>query len=608
LIWRTAVHFAMEQKWDTLRDPWCKIDISLASPPDSPLSVTCWEEPTWMDFEFITLSSLPEPWTSIVTPAAVVGKTSDAPACFRRIKSWITECETNHPDCKTPCVVQLPTRVIDVNPTRKGLRPFLLESNGLLGRYAALSYVWGTSLPLKVTKATLESFKSGIAWSSIPKTLQDAMTITHRLGLRYIWIDALTIIQDDDQDWKFEVVKMPSVYGNAYITIAATISGDCHAGIFSPRKTAARHVRVWPLGPDQSPVDVETESLRNGEIYARSGWNRDTSHYPLQTRGWTLQEHILSRRVIQYASEELIWHCRTSRATESAPTLRPTSPKSANDYSFNPTPFPPQNTVDAATMTHLLQLWAAFIENYTKRQLTVESDKLPAISGIAKAFQSSGMGDTYRAGLWEADLLAGLTWYSRSGIPRGAWAPTHVRPQRYRAPSWSWASLDGELGWSLKADEHEHLRAPRAQSCCCCVVSVSDVELVLRGLVVNGVLNKNRACLPTKLDNDTQRGYKSGSGELVIGDHTDTSVLTDIIDTSPMHPGIEGPRGLVKTPLDVVCLLLGTQEPTKHTHWSTVLVLAPVGGRMGVYERVGVSTMLDAKCFRGAEEMEVTII
>ena len=616
MIQQTYNYFASADNWDTsLMDPERIIEISVPRAPNHPLEVSYLAplpQRKFLALEIMTKSGLPAPWKNLVKPAAVVSRTSDAPACFRRIQDWVAACDTAHPGCNAASVVQLPTRVIDVNPTPDGLRPFLVETSGRLGRYAALSYVWGTGLPLRLTGATLETFKSGITWSSIPKSLQDAMTITHHLGLRYLWIDALCIIQDHGQDWATEAAKMAAVYGNGYVTIAAAWSPDCHAGIFSSRKVSVHHVQVWPIDPSGPPVVVaEADSLRDGAIYARRSWVRPMLRHALQTRGWALQEFILSRRVIQYTSEELIWSCRTGSATESRPTLTP-APTSREWYLANflrPTAFPPQTTLDDADRRHLLELWTACVEDYSKRRLTVESDKLPAISGIARAFQAAGMG-AYCAGLWATDLLVGLAWSSAYHIPRGGWRPTHERPREYRAPSWSWAAVDGGVHWSLCNERRAGLRGPAAQSR---VVRVSEAKLVMRGPSVDGVLLKNFGFRPSERQEEGDETWRAVSVELRVGSYTCHSVSMDVVDTSLMHPGIEGPRGLAETPADVVCLLLGTgeletEEPGVHLQWSTALLLRRVPGRAGVYERVGVIGELEAGCFKGAKETEVTII
>ncbi len=609
LLLRTAQHFIQEtSSWDSFTELYA-LDVTHSRPPDVPLALSCWDGSysAGIRIEFLTVSDLAGPYSHF-KPAPVVSKHSDSPKCFNTIRQWIAQCDAGHEDCKAPDSVRLPTRVVDVNPTSDGLKPYLLESSGSIsGRYAALSYVWGDTLPLKLTGAVLDSFKSGIPWSDIPKTLQDAMTITHHLGLRYLWVDALSIIQDDDADWKMEAAKMATVYGNAYITISATSSNHCQGGIFSPRSDSARHILVWPMELGQSPR--EADSLREGGIYARRGWGSSLFGEPLHRRAWTLQEHILSRRVIQYVEEELVWHCRTGRATESRPTLTK-SPLLANGnmHHVRPVHLPLRDTVDTATARHLLNFWAECVQNYSFRRLTRESDKLPAISGIIQAFQASGMGRCY-AGLWEIDFLVGLTWASEPSIAHseGEWKPSHVRPRHPRSPSWSWTSVDGMVAY--RRDAQDFLRPPLAQ---CQVVALSDTEVVLRGTIVEGVLKRTSACVPhAERHNEITGCHHLLLSELIVGDTTSTDTATDIIDTTAMHPEIGAPAGLCKTPVDVICLRLGTNKIAKeleHSGWVTVLVLTRSHTRPDAYERVGINRMLVVSSFEGATEREVIII
>ena len=202
-----------------------------------------------VNVEFITTAALSDPFTRF-KPTALIAKHSASPQCFAQIHDWMAVCDASHDDCKVLASVELPTRVIDINPTADRLRPVLVTTNGGSGQYAALSYSWGDGLPLKLERSSLASFISGIPWEDIPKTLQDAMTITYKLGLRYLWVDALIIIQDDEDDWHSEAAKMAIVYGNAHITIAATHSQGLNAGIFKPRDLPTIYYRVWPL-PEQ---------------------------------------------------------------------------------------------------------------------------------------------------------------------------------------------------------------------------------------------------------------------------------------------------------------------------------------------------------------------
>lgn len=581
----------------------CKLDVTLPSSPGQPLRLDCWED-GGVSVDFITTAPLSVPFSQF-TPAPLIAPHSHSPQCFAQIHDWMAVCDASHDDCKAPASVKLPTRVVDVNPTPDGLRPVLVTTNGVSGQYAALSYSWGAGLPLKLTRSSLASFMSGIPWTDIPKTLQDAMTITHKLGLRYLWVDSLTIIQDDEDDWHTEAAKMAIVYGNAHVTIAATHSQDLDAGIFAPRDFPTRYYRVWPLPEQLTAKPSPVADLRDGEIYVRNGTRRSLDSHPLQKRGWALQEHILSRRVIQYASDELVFHCRTARATETDPKMKIPGRGGRVRMSFlDPVVLPPRSEIDPATRNFLSEYWSHVVQNYSNRKLTRESDKLVALSGVADALSASGMGP-HHAGMFESDPLVGLAWYSHHTFPDGPWAPTHARPAHYRAPSWSWASLDGRVEWgSRSSGDPDYLRAPLAQ---CSVVRMSDTELVLRGKQIPGVLTQNSSYLPSTIG-DESGGYQLGSSRLVIGESLIEDPYTDIIDTTPMHPGVAPPAGLPKLPLDVICLQLGFTTLADGRRWATALILTRSPKNAEAYERVGIDYRLDGRCFDGVEETEVTIL
>ena len=206
----------------------------------------------------------PSPWSHFRS-APLVSPNSDSPECFSRIREWIENCEKNHPKCSMKDATPLPARVVNIGRTAQGYKPFLYESSGDTASYAALSYVWGADLPLRTTKSTIARHRKKIKWSLIPKTIQDAIVITDQLGLEYLWVDSLTIIQDDPVDWQRESGKMAGIYSNAYITIAATAAKGCRSGIFASR--SADVVSVWPLdGVDHDPKQVQEKP---GPILAR---------------------------------------------------------------------------------------------------------------------------------------------------------------------------------------------------------------------------------------------------------------------------------------------------------------------------------------------------
>jgi hypothetical protein len=159
---------------------------------------------------------------------------SDSKIAFRRLASWIGDCSANHQLCRpAPMNPSLPTRVLDVLASDRSVA--LLGTRGQRGRYMALSHSWGMSSRLMATASTLEDLKGGIAISFLPKTFQGAIHITKKLGIKYLWIDCLCIVQDDPLDWEREASAMGQVYRSSYLTLSAASSTDSNTGCFPSR-------------------------------------------------------------------------------------------------------------------------------------------------------------------------------------------------------------------------------------------------------------------------------------------------------------------------------------------------------------------------------------
>lgn len=151
------------------------------------------------------------------------------------ISTWIKDCHDDHPACKpSTSSGTLPTRVIDVGSPDGRTEPRLCDTNGEPGDYIALSHCWGGRQPLRTTKENICSMKTCIPWAKLPNTFQDAISVTRRLGIRYLWIDSLCIVQDDAQDWEREAAKMALIFEAAYITIAATAATNGSVCILFP--------------------------------------------------------------------------------------------------------------------------------------------------------------------------------------------------------------------------------------------------------------------------------------------------------------------------------------------------------------------------------------
>jgi hypothetical protein len=311
-------------------------------------------------------------------------------------------------------------------------------------KYVALSYCWGPPvLPAFTTSAsTFEDRKRKIPMAALPMTIRDAATLTRQLGIRYLWVDAICILQGSDkearEDWERECSRMKDVYGGAYLTISAAAGPSAHSGIFSKRVASSPpHVKLEIELPD-SPGS-------HGHIFI--GFKQeyeDSLSQPLYTRGWTLQERILSPRVLVCNSDQFAWECQSSRLTESGMSMKKAGVVRLTKQIFQ-------------SPSALSDFWHNTVRDFAARALTVPADKLPAMSGLASALHHV-TGDEYLAGLWRSTFYADLLWMRGDPIRKDALGRS--RPSTFRAPSWSWASLDGDVRYiprsKLRRSEEFH--------------------------------------------------------------------------------------------------------------------------------------------------------
>jgi hypothetical protein len=277
--------------------------------------------------------------------------------------------------------------------------PFLYETYaGEIGVYIALSHRLGNSSTLTTTEATKESHKLGIPLLSMPKTFRDVILIARTLGVAYIWIDSLCIIQDSERDWECESAEMGAIYRRAILTVVASGAENSNQGCFIPRQIRST---------EALEVDLVHSAGKHTQIYLQLSYLYDRGKEPLDHRRWVLQEQQLSTRKIEYRREEMAWASVEAEwserrhldfTTESDQEERQQWYRTISNISRNP-------TIDS--LWH--NTWTELLGNYCTRQLTKPSDKLPALSAVAKALQP-GIGGRYLAGLWESHILADLLW------------------------------------------------------------------------------------------------------------------------------------------------------------------------------------------------------
>lgn len=264
----------------------------------------------------------------------------------------------------------------------------------------------------------MDARRNGFHLSDAPQTFVDAVILIRHLGLRYIWIDGLCICQNDSEDWARESGRMTDIYSNAQIVIAASRSEDSMSGIFhhrGPRTTAKIDL---PGGYN----DIHATLLPPRSQYF--GLGSEFNKEPLAARGWALQERVLARRVLHYTSRQIYFECEHGIVAEDGPSNqdRFCSLKSNMDL--------------CKSMAYEADLdqWDMLIWEYGRRKLSRTTDKLPAMSGLAKLFRERLENPDYIAGLWSCAIIRGLSWQGLHGK-----APY----EEYTGPSWSWAGYDG---------------------------------------------------------------------------------------------------------------------------------------------------------------------
>lgn len=373
-------------------------------------------------------------------------------ANFGVARGWLSVCQEKHQETCVPIqLTTLPDRVLDVRQSGSSWDLRLIETGDIQGVYLTLSHSWGDpTIVLKTTTQNLAQMIARIEFSAMPNTFQDAVTITRKLGYRYLWIDSLCILQDSREDWEITSVKMGDIYKDSALTIAAAVSTGSSGNLIRVCEQAPVTILHNALRINASDDYYRPISIRQKEKFEDQLLDGIVKSH-LATRGWALQERYLSERILYYGKRQLYWECRGHLCAADGD-----EPDKYNETQFWRWHHGPQDNGDSTTNSttvteitpskyrELCSTWYSILEQYSKRNLTVASDKFPALSGIAAQFARL-TSDKYVHGLWERDLKVGLLW--RCEEPKNA-----HRPQEFRAPTWSWAALDGDI--SLNFSKH----------------------------------------------------------------------------------------------------------------------------------------------------------
>ncbi|KAG7413815.1 hypothetical protein Forpe1208_v008231 [Fusarium oxysporum f. sp. rapae] len=364
------------------------------------------------------------------TPGRICTAEYEPDSYLTLIQGFLERCTKFHQTCGIEGTYDMPTRVIDVGNGSQGDLPRLVVTDqSMKEKYLALSYCWGPGTDtFTLNHKTMEGMLRGIDEPRLVAAHRDTIALARRLGIRYVWIDALCIIQGDKDDWERESKLMAKVYGQATLTITAGRSGDARNSFIANTYKEPAPCCEFPLGDGQGG-NVLVGSLRSADYGVT------------ETRGWCCQEKRLSRRVVFFGKEQLFFLCRSSGYSEDRSYQEG---KSILLHSFLTTG--KGNT--QLTRDRLLQYWDEIVVDFSRRQLSNPHDIFAALASIAAPI-SQALQSRYLAGLWECDLVRCLLW--RPGYRVSSFFGPATRPLPtifasapvIRAPSWSWASIQG---------------------------------------------------------------------------------------------------------------------------------------------------------------------
>jgi hypothetical protein len=350
----------------------------------------------------------------------------------------------------------MPTRVLEIvkSPGQNRSHLHLLETVSIPPEpYAALSYCWGGSQPITTTNDSYQRHSLIIDKQALPASLRDAVLVAEKIGIRYLWIDAFCIIQDDQEDKNWEIVQMPLIYSQATVTIVASRANGATEGFLHDRS------RIGQETPDRVfELPFRCSDRKLGSVVLLPPVKPTIE--PIDLRAWSLQERFLSPRIVEYGSLQTRWICQTSGLGNPIDGFRVASVdnEKRSDYLFTRAL---QNILGTAESTtsgdhrhqDLLYQWDKMLGVYTHRSLTFGTDRLPAISGIAAQF-GRVLCDEYRAGLWKSNMESQLLWTRARSNSRKNLQP---RPLDYQGPSWSWAAINGPIrltSGAIKGDDY----------------------------------------------------------------------------------------------------------------------------------------------------------
>lgn len=382
---------------------------------------------------------------------------------------WYKSCTQNtHPQCHTyrkehSRRTSLPSRLLYF-PRDQTLNVHLVEVQmEQIYQYATLSHRWGTPEPLKLScnsddhrKISYNTMIKGISTSDLPRIFREALQIIHHFKLEYLWIDSLCINQDNDNDgikreWELEAVKIGDIYAGGVFNIAAIDSRNSDGTLFPEKREFFVPVVRDSFG--QHGTYKEGHLLVGVFPESDAEFERQVLSSELLARGWVYQEVILAPANLFCTAQQMWWLCHTGRYCQN----RFTATYAGNPAFETKTPDASlskgrQAIANPGRVPGSLQFWGELLRLYSKTSVTFKDDRLVAIAGLSKVFQSvfpkCVEHGSYNSGFWSTNIIFQLSWHTTS---------SKVALNRYTAdhfiPSWSPVSCKSEISYPWKYEQ-----------------------------------------------------------------------------------------------------------------------------------------------------------
>jgi hypothetical protein len=374
-----------------------------------------------------------DPNESLAVPNTLTARHTKDQRCLAQVSKWLQHCLESHKWCRKARMAHtyatFPARLLEIgqNIVRLVSKEDLHDVES--AHYITLSHRWQANMTPKLLQENLSAMQEEIDQESLSQTFQDAIFLAWELNVNYLWIDALCIIQDDLTDVHREIALMGEIYQGALLNIGGLLdqetTKESAVGLFTERDPR----QYTPFIVNLRRLNTDLQLRTCGSVVFE-----EIEKAPLMSRGWVLQERLLSPRSI-YFGQQMHWECAERSACEAFPQ------KKAEPF-FGIPRFGHSGALRITTLlseslpfqrgSHrsldVYQSWMQVVQWFSNCKLSFEEDCFPALLGLQRQF-GAVLQDTCLAGLWRRDMINELAWFVRHDVPGSA---PQIYPKRYR--------------------------------------------------------------------------------------------------------------------------------------------------------------------------------